>query len=804
MIQVSARAMAAAVLMTGALPSALMPVARAGDPVARFAGFEGPIHVAPLAVNPLKVEATRGGVAPGATALRVDAPSYDALLGAELAVFEGFVLDQAAGTRVDLELERFDVFTPDAMLVVATPRGEVLTARPDIQFWRGEVRGVPGSRVFLGITREGANGYVVTPAETYVISSGPAGSPGTVVFGTHGAAGAALGAPAVTCEGAVPNPFVPMPERANTGDEPVERATGPCKEYRIAVETDNEFLSRLGSVTNAQNYASLIFAASSEVYKRDLNIALKVSYLRIWTTQDPWTATSTSAQLNEFVNYWNANMGSVGRELAHFISPRGLGGGIAYLQATCSSVGYGVSANFNGSFPYPLVDHNGANWDINVTMHEMGHNFGTGHTHEVNWYNPIIDGCGLAYVGGTQDCSQAFSAGTIMSYCHLCPGGMSNLTLTFPPRVQTVIRNWVDGGGASCGALLPTVTSNPSAVNVEEGDPINLSGSFNVFGAVTYQWRRNGQNLTNGGRFFGVNTQNLTIGPSVTTDTGNYDLVVSGNCGVKNTTAAPVLVNPGCPQGQERPNITQQPDGAAALVGQQVSFTVAATGTGPLTYQWRNGTAVLSNGGSISGADSPTLTINPVSLSDAGLYNCVVTGPQCHSTSNLAPLAVTPPPPPPFALVSPAPGATGVSVLNTIFNWEAAAGAASYEVVCDNNSDFSSPVFTLSTPNNFLGITPNTLMHSTVYYWKVTASNPYGTSQSVPQSASFTTLVPPNPCYSDIDGNGSINTTDLALLLFYFGQSVPAFATGDINGDGLVNTADLTILLSEFGRTNCP
>jgi Bacterial Ig domain/PA14 domain len=56
-------------------------------------------------------------------------------------------------------------------------------------------------------------------------------------------------------------------------------------------------------------------------------------------------------------------------------------------------------------------------------MHEMGHNFGAPHTHD---HTPPADGC------GANDCTLAYE-GTIMSYCHLCTGGMSNISLKFHP-----------------------------------------------------------------------------------------------------------------------------------------------------------------------------------------------------------------------------------------------------------------------------------------------------------------------------------------------------------------------------------
>lgn len=780
----------------------------AASPLVPFAGRIVQMDRAPLTVNPLKADSRRAAAAPGASVLTLDRPAYEALRGADRAVFPGFTLEGAKSLTATLELERFEVFTDDAKLIVVTDDGEIETPRPDMQLWRGTVAGEPGSIAFIAMTPTWAQGYVRSGGETYLISSGERGDSPTMIFGASGPAGKAIPAGGTVCEGGLIPPGIPpeaiLPERPNTG-ESSDRGGFACKQYRIAVETDNEFAQRLGSTTAAQNYATLLMAASSEIYQRDLNIQLKMSYLRIWTTADPWTAANTGAQLDQFVSYWNQNMTSVPRDLAHFFSTRGLGGGVAYLNATCTGFGYGVSANMSGFFPYPLVNHNGSNWDVNVISHEMGHNFGTGHTHEINWYNPIIDGCGLAYVGGVQDCSQAFSAGSIMSYCHLCGGGMTNITLNFPPRVASTIRGWVDGGGSFCGKALPAVATNPAPLSIEEGDPITLSASFENIGVPNYQWKRNGNNLTNGGRFSGVNSPNLSISPSLTTDAGNYTLTVSGDCGTKTTAAATVLVAATCPQGNSRPTISQQPVGLSAFAGQTAELTVAATDIGPVTYQWRKGLTVLTNQGSISGADSPTLTISPLTLDDSGGYNVVVTGPQCSSTSALANISVTPPPPEAFALLSPANGATNVPT-NTALDWADSAGVNTYRVTLDNDTDFSSPVFDLVTIGSSIGLAPGTIQIGNTYFWKVTATNDFGVTASTPAVFSFTASAPPPPCEGDINGDHTVNTIDLAFLLARFGQTegIGQALLEDVNNDGVVNTADLTIVLSQFGRTNCP
>ncbi|MFZ4750923.1 MAG: M12 family metallo-peptidase [Phycisphaerales bacterium] len=226
------------------------------------------------------------------------------------------------------------------------------------------------------------------------------------------------------------------------GEGGVAGGTG-CREYRIAIDTDTEFTMSAhgGNTVAASQYALLLMGAASTVYDRDLNCRLPVSYLRLWTGEDPWTQTEMGAQLGQYRDFWVANMGGVAKDLGHHLNGRGLGGGVAWVGVACmwQEWAYALSSGIGYGFPYPLIDHDHGNWEPMVVNHEIGHNFGAPHTHD---HTPPADGCGLG------DCTLAYE-GTIMSYCHGCAGGMSNVSLKFHEYSINSINAHLAGTG--CG-----------------------------------------------------------------------------------------------------------------------------------------------------------------------------------------------------------------------------------------------------------------------------------------------------------------------------------------------------------------
>ena len=88
------------------------------------------------------------------------------------------------------------------------------------------------------------------------------------------------------------------------------------------------------------------------------------------------------------------------------------------------------------------------------------------------------------------------------------------------------------------------------------------------------------------------------------------------------------------------PAISVHPQSQTGALGSTIAFSVSATGTAPLSYQWRKGGAALANGSTVSGATTANLTVTLATASDAGNYNVIVSNSAGSATSNLAVVTV--------------------------------------------------------------------------------------------------------------------------------------------------------------------
>lgn len=98
------------------------------------------------------------------------------------------------------------------------------------------------------------------------------------------------------------------------------------------------------------------------------------------------------------------------------------------------------------------------------------------------------------------------------------------------------------------------------------------------------------------------------------------------------------VLPPPLPPPQQAPSITTQPSAQTVTVGQSASFSVVASGTAPLNYQWRK------DGANVQGATSAMFSIASVAMADAGAYTVMVSNSAGSATSSAAMLTVSQPP----------------------------------------------------------------------------------------------------------------------------------------------------------------
>lgn len=186
-----------------------------------------------------------------------------------------------------------------------------------------------------------------------------------------------------------------------------------------------------------------------------------------------------------------------------------------------------------------------------------------------------------------------------------------------------------NAGGTGTRTLTLTINTPPSITTPPQSQTVAGGGSvtFSVVAAGTaplsFQWRKDGTNLN------GFTGSSYTIASVQASHAGDYTAVVSNVAGSVTSTPPAVLVVNGPPV------ITTQPQNQTVTVGANVSFTVAATGTAPLNYQWRKSASP------ITGAISATFTLSNVQPTDTSTYDVVVTNVLGSATSSVATLVVT-------------------------------------------------------------------------------------------------------------------------------------------------------------------
>lgn len=530
-----------------------------------------------------------------------------------------------------LDLVRFEPLAPNAPVVVQTDSGPQRVHLQTPVYLRGSVDGMRGSLVALSVRPSGEVRGVVSGADgTWMLSRGVGSKDGLTSRRVRREA--MKRSRDFSCD------VLSNPTPLRTGSTaPVPQAEQRSQRLpisytaKVAVELDYEFYQTFGDADAAILYALDLMAFTGVIGESELGMNVQVPYLQLWTTSfDPYSG--GNGRLDQLRNRWNefgaTNCGggdcsSIGRSTVILLSSAPTGG-VAYSPALCDSYhslyngySYAYAGSIEGNFN---IDAPTAVWDIVVTAHELGHNFGTGHTH---CYSPPIDGCYASdpgcyagvpsYPAGCPGSAQG--CGTIMSYCHLLSGGEANIALTYgaghpygntPDRVPTAMINRIaleaaDAPGcltATGGMVELEVTKAGSGGGVVTSAPAALncgSACRTYFGAgtvVTLTATANGFSNFVGWSGDADCSDGVVTLSAATSCVANFQ----GNCGVGNENCDddnPCTLDT-CPaddhcenQGSPRPSAT-----CFEAAKSKVKFTNDADNNrDKLQWQWKGGDA---------------------------------------------------------------------------------------------------------------------------------------------------------------------------------------------------------------------
>ena len=594
-------------------------------------------------------------------AARVDGEQFNALRApmernARVRIQNVPLLDREPET---LELERFDVWAPNAEIQVLGEGNKVVEKLPipTTRYFRGTVAGDAGSVVFLAVDGDNVRGIIETELRRFAlgtvvrrgkdrVASGFEVTVEDVPVTTDHPEGGGF-----TCdvEGqqVVPRaqsltdalPFAPRSEAA------LSASPNALWALNLAIVTDYELYTKTNnSATDVTTFVGTLVGAGSVIYKRDLDTELLVSSLNVHSViGDPFTINpgssgtwnsvggvtyTTSHALAEFGDYWHNTPPSANpRSSAVLLSGKNQTAGVAWIGTICGgdfqcSGGNCGDALFNGhyagGYAYcggidPPADLAVPNPDANVNYqapstnywpllqfaHELGHNVGSGHTHCIELSAPDKVTYGRDYVDHCVNGCQAGSTSVPVekgTIMSYCHlSGGTQTRFTFG---QSGEASYVvpEAMRADIQAVTPALSTITAPASVAPAASANAS--VTAVGGVTYQWT-----ITNG-TINGSSTSN-TVNFTATTNPVTLKVKATNASGCSATDFVQVAVTASCTYQLSKSNQAFSASGGGDTVG--VTAGVGCAWTASESESW----ITITGGTPGSGNGNLTYTVSP-------------------------------------------------------------------------------------------------------------------------------------------------------------------------------------------------
>jgi len=254
---------------------------------------------------------------------------------------------------------------------------------------------------------------------------------------------------------------------------------------------------------------------------------------------------------------------------------------------------------------------------------------------DINWHHVAVTKTGglvAFYLDGVSDGQQAYDPGFAFTSNAAIGaagetgsdflGSIDELSVYSRGLTEAEIVALVGAGSlGKCTNFPPVIFDPPQSQNIAVGSNVVFHVRASSAALLSYQWNFNDNPIS------GATNEMLVVSNVLAAAAGNYTVTVSNTFGSVPSNPATLIVSAG-------PKITKQPRSQTVLVGGNAAFTVTASGTPPLSYEWQ------FNSRPISGATGPILIVNSVQIADAGSYSVLVTNSVQSVLSDFATLTV--------------------------------------------------------------------------------------------------------------------------------------------------------------------
>lgn len=350
----------------------------------------------------------------------------------------------------ELELVKADIFTDD--FKVTNPDGKELKVDLGLHY-HGIIKGDKNSLVAMSFKDGEMNGFFSNDRGNYIVGKMTDKKSGKNEHIVYLESDLTQG---YDTECATEASGVPYPPQLLEGDSREVELKTAGRGIRIFLEIDHDIITAKGGVDPAVWFVTVFFNQTAALYANE-RIKIKLPNVIVWSNGwSPYSGSSVTGLLTQFQNRYSGDEQAYGH-IGGLVSFRAGGGGVAgsiggYCDTDIDERLFISSLRSDHNTPDALTYTR----SVKVFAHELGHIFGSRHTHACVWNgnNTAIDGCGTCQEqpiiptdpNDDFDCNYCTrppipsGGGTMMSYCDRFSTGV-NFSKGFGQQPGNVMRN---------------------------------------------------------------------------------------------------------------------------------------------------------------------------------------------------------------------------------------------------------------------------------------------------------------------------------------------------------------------------